>query len=111
MLPTKLLQLALGTADDLTVTSVRMPPTMTTRDSRAVMRTIEPGNDASCSHCDLPVKFAARVQLRQVIANIYVDGRWDRVEHFHPVCYDEAGLPYGALIPESSTSGPGRSRR
>jgi len=30
-----------------------------------------------------PVKFVARGQLRQVIANVYVDGRLDRVEHFH----------------------------
>ena len=41
------------------------------------------------------MKFAAKVQRQQVIANVYVDGRWNRVEHFHAECYDEAGLPYG----------------
>jgi hypothetical protein len=31
----------------------------------------------------------------QVIANVYVDGRWNRVEHFHEECYGEADAPYG----------------
>jgi hypothetical protein len=63
--------------------------------SRAVERTIEPGNAAVCTHCGAPVKFVARAQLRQVIANVYVDGTWARVEHFHADCYTEAGMPYG----------------
>jgi hypothetical protein len=63
--------------------------------SRAVERTVEPGNSAVCSHCGAPVKFVARAQLRQVIANVYVEGTWDRVEHFHADCYGEAGEPYG----------------
>jgi len=63
--------------------------------SRAVERAIEPGNSAICAHCGQPVKFVARAQLRQVIANVYVDGTWDRVEHFHADCYVEAGAPYG----------------
>lgn len=63
--------------------------------SRAVERTVEPGNSAVCSHCGAPVKFVARAQLRQVIANVYVEGAWDRVEHFHSECYGEAGEPYG----------------
>lgn len=63
--------------------------------SRAVVRSIEPGNSANCAHCGAPVKFVARAQLRQVIANVYKDGDWDRVEHFHADCYDEAQQPYG----------------
>jgi hypothetical protein len=63
--------------------------------SRAVERAIEPGNSAICAHCGQPVKFVARAQLRQVIANVYVDGSWDRVEHFHADCYVEASSPYG----------------
>jgi hypothetical protein len=42
------------------------------------------------------VKFVARAQLRQVIANVYVDGTWDRVEHYHADCYQESGEPYGS---------------
>ena len=64
-------------------------------ESRAVTRTIEPGNSAICVHCGAPVKFVARAQGRQVIANVYKDGAWDRVEHFHADCYGEAGEPYG----------------
>ncbi len=63
--------------------------------SRAVERLVEPGNSAVCVHCGAPVKFVARAQLRQVIANVYVDGTWDRVEHYHHDCYVEAGEPYG----------------
>ena len=63
--------------------------------SRAVERAIEPGNSAICAHCGAPVKFVARAQLRQVIANVYVDGAWNRVEHFHADCYVEADQPYG----------------
>jgi hypothetical protein len=63
--------------------------------SRAVVRFVEAGNDAVCEHCRQPVKFTARVKFRQVIANVYDNGRWQRVEHFHEECYDEAGQPYG----------------
>jgi hypothetical protein len=65
------------------------------RSSRAVVRPIEPGNSAMCAHCGAQVKFVARAQLRQVIANVYEDGNWMRVEHFHAECYDQAGQPYG----------------
>jgi hypothetical protein len=65
-------------------------------ESRAVVRTVEPGSSAICAHCGAPVKFVARAQLRQVIANVYVGGTWDRVEHFHADCYEEAGAPYGS---------------
>ena len=64
--------------------------------SRAVTRIVEAGNSAVCAGCGLPVKFRARIRLTQVIANVYVDGVWDRVEHFHSECYDMAGQPYGS---------------
>jgi hypothetical protein len=63
--------------------------------SRAVERPIEAGNSAVCVFCGDPVKFVARAHLRQVIANVYVDGTWARVEHFHADCYGSAGAPYG----------------
>lgn len=63
--------------------------------SRAVERLVEPGNSALCARCGAPVKFVARAQHRQVIANVYVDGTWDRVEHYHYDCYVEAGQAYG----------------
>ena len=63
--------------------------------SRAAIRTIEAGNTAMCATCGAPVKFVARQQLRQVIANVYEDGTWKRVEHYHADCYFEAGSPYG----------------
>ncbi len=63
--------------------------------SRAVVRTVEAGNSAMCAHCGAQVKFVARAQLRQVIANVYENGAWKRVEHFHADCYIEAGQPYG----------------
>ena len=63
--------------------------------SRAVLRFVEAGNDAVCEHCHLPVKFVARVKGRQVIANVYENGRWDRVEHYHEECYLGSDEPYG----------------
>jgi len=66
-----------------------------TNASRAVTRPIEPGNSAVCTHCGTPVKFVARTQGKQVIANVYENGTWVRVEHFHADCYGQAGEPYG----------------
>ena len=63
--------------------------------SRAVTRLIEAGNSANCAGCRLPVKFRAKSRLQQVIANVYHDGVWNRVEHYHLDCYDNAGQPYG----------------
>ena len=75
----------------MAVTSTTEAP----RQSRAVLRRVEAGSTVLCATCRQPVKFAAKVQRQQVIANVYVEGRWDRVEHFHSECYDEAGGPYG----------------
>jgi hypothetical protein len=63
--------------------------------SRAVLRSVEPGNSAVCTVCGRAVKFSARVQNHQVIANVYDGTTWLRVEHYHADCYDEAGQPYG----------------
>jgi hypothetical protein len=72
---------------------------VTTRDkvwtSRAVERRIEPGSSVFCAACDEQVKFMAKSKLMQIICNVYVDGRWDRVEHFHALCYADAGEPHG----------------
>jgi hypothetical protein len=64
--------------------------------SRAVTRPVEAGSSVTCAACHQPVKFTAKVRLWQVIANVYVDGVWDRVEHYHADCYEEAGHPYGS---------------
>lgn len=68
-------------------------------ESRAVVRSIEPGSSVLCTHCGERVKFQAKNRLNQVICNVYVDGAWDRVEHFHEACYAEAGAPYGEPEP------------
>lgn len=65
-------------------------------ESRAVFRPVEAGNSAVCASCSAPVKFTAKLKARQVIANVYVNGKWDRVEHYHEECYEQAGAPYGA---------------
>ena len=63
--------------------------------SRAVTRLIQAGSLTSCAHCGERVKFQARKRHMQVICNVYVNGRWDRVEHYHAPCYKDAGMPYG----------------
>ena len=72
--------------------------------TRAVVRAVEPGNDARCTLCGKQIKFAARTHPRQVIANVYVDEAWDRVDHYHEECYVESGEPYGSI---GSLGGPG----
>ena len=51
--------------------------------SRAVLREVEPGSTVECTHCGERVKFQAKMRHKQVICNVYVGRRWDRVEHFH----------------------------
>ena len=66
--------------------------------SRAVLRSVEAGSSANCSTCGKLVKFSAKTKLQQVIANVYIDQVWNRVEHFHADCYEEAGRPYGSAV-------------
>ncbi len=66
-----------------------------THSSRAVARPIPPGSTSVCQHCDEPIKFKAAATSRRIIANVYVNERWDRVEIYHPDCYSMAGEPYG----------------
>lgn len=63
--------------------------------SRAVVRPIEAGSSTECAACGERVKFQAKIKAQQVICNVYVRGRWDRVEHYHFACYEQAGEPYG----------------
>ncbi len=70
-------------------------PTKPRLSSRAVLRRVEAGNSALCTGCGEPVKFSAKAQRQQVICNVYVGDRWDRVEHYHDACYEAAGEPYG----------------
>ncbi len=63
--------------------------------SRAVIRSIDAGNSAYCAHCDELIKFRAKVRAQQVICNVYVKGKWDRVEHYHLECYTLADSPFG----------------
>jgi hypothetical protein len=72
--------------------------------SRAVLRSIEAGSSAICVTCDEQVKFKAKAKAHQVICNVYVDGIWDRVEHYHLECYEAAARPYG----EPATNAPMR---
>jgi hypothetical protein len=68
-----------------------------TRTSRAVLRDVEPGSTVECVKCGERVKFQAKIRHKQVICNVYVDGQWNRVEHFHADCYGPAGEPHGPV--------------
>lgn len=65
--------------------------------SRAVLRDVEPGSTVECALCGERVKFQAKMRHKQVICNVYVGKRWDRVEHYHAQCYTEAGEPHGEV--------------
>lgn len=75
--------------------------------TRAVLRDVEPGSTVDCRHCGEQIRFQARTRPKQVICNVYESGRWDRVEHFHEVCYHEAREPHGVV----DTTPPPRNRR
>jgi hypothetical protein len=64
---------------------------MTGLDTRAILRPVNTGSEARCWVCAERIKFNAKDRRQlQVIANVYEDGVWRRVEHFHPSpCYDE----------------------
>ena len=64
--------------------------------SRAVTRTVDAGNSAYCAVCEELIKFRARIRADHIICNVYVNNKWDRVEHYHPECYKKAKSPYGA---------------
>ena len=64
--------------------------------TRAVIRSIDPGCAATCAACGQAVKFAAKVKAQQVICNVYVKTKWNRVEHYHLACYITAGSPHGS---------------
>lgn len=75
--------------------------------TRAVELLIRPGLAVHCAQCDKAIKFEATKGSRQIVANIYKRSKWDRVEHFHPACYDDAGMPYG----EADTTNATRLKR
>lgn len=85
--------MARGTA---TATRTKTPSRPKAWKSRAVLRPIEAGNFAECAFCGDRVKFQAKIRKQQVICNVYIGGRWDRVEHFHSECYDAGGEPFGS---------------
>jgi hypothetical protein len=63
--------------------------------SRAVIRLIEAGSMSDCRECGKQVKFRARQRDQQVICNVYENGVWRRVEHYHLDCYHQADAPHG----------------
>ncbi|HSH31818.1 MAG TPA: hypothetical protein VK963_04105 [Candidatus Saccharimonadales bacterium] len=65
--------------------------------SRAVPRKVQPGSTAvPCWHCPEVIGFRGHNRpTHQVICNIYADGRWTHVEHYHLECYRQVGSPYG----------------
>jgi len=83
--------------------------TPTTLGTRAVLRRVEAGSSAICAACGTQVKFMAKQNRQQAIANVYIDGRWNRVEHFHAECYVEAGEPWGPAA-EQVLQPKGRAR-
>lgn len=77
----------------------------TKRTSRATTRAIEAGSRSVCTHCDQEMRFRTRERDMQVICNVYVAGLWDKVEHYHPGCYVDAGSPHGTIGDRSTTAG------
>jgi len=58
---------------------------------------VQPSNDcpeAECSGCGERIIYRAKEKPKVVTCNVYVRGKWDRIEHFHPEHYkDQHGDP------------------
>lgn len=78
--------------------------------SRAVLRSVEAGTYVDCAQCGGRIKYQAKMRNQQVICNVYEDGRWLRVEHYHHDCYVEAGEPWGSVA-DQEASHPQRIKR
>jgi hypothetical protein len=64
------------------------------------VRPVQAGADLQeeCAGCGELVVFLAKIPSRlrrQVITNVYEDGKWVKVEHWHLVCYVAEDMPYG----------------
>ena len=70
--------------------------------TRAVPRVVEPGVGGWCASLQCPtnkgwIKFEARKKNTYVICNVYEGDKWDRIELYHPNCYEREGSPHGPL--------------
>jgi hypothetical protein len=63
--------------------------------TRAVLRKIVAGSRETCCGCGGWLRFVAKKPSFEVVCNVYVGGKWDRVEHWHESCYGDAGSPHG----------------
>jgi len=78
-------------------TTIKLKNPISSADSRAVQRDVEPGSIIECTLCGERIKFQAKIRPKQAICNVYEGKNWDRVEHFHAECYSKAGEPHGPL--------------
>lgn len=56
-----------------------------------------------CNGCKKYFVWRAKKKQHVVVANVYkrprgAKPRWDRVELWHPDCYEDAGSPHGDLL-------------
>lgn len=82
--------------DSKTTAASSAAPAKSVWQSRAVLRVVQPGSWVECESCHEQVKFKVRAQNMQVICNVYDEGIWTRVEHYHADCYEGTDQPYGA---------------
>jgi hypothetical protein len=69
--------------------------------TRAVRRLIASGENVFCEGCDQWIKYQARKRRWRIVANVYVDGAWDRTEVWHESCYLAAKEPHGPPVNSS----------
>lgn len=72
--------------------------------TRAVAIKTTPGVYEWCAGCASQIRFQPWRGTRphHICANVYRRGTWDRVEHWHPTCYRQAGHPHGPILERSA---------
>ncbi len=76
-------------------------------DSRAALIVVSETEMDDCAYCE--VSITSDSDKKWIVANVYTDcclnpactkcrgtaRRWEKVEHYHPECYEAVDFPYG----------------
>ncbi len=71
--------------------------------TRAVEKPLTAGKEEycgylACEYAKRKIASSSRAPIKEVIANVYENGKWSFVVHFHVDCYNKLGQPYGPIL-------------
>lgn len=57
-----------------------------------------PHSEEFCEKCDKEILFDTTQRTYRVLCNVYVNDKWDRLECYHPECYEQTGFIHGPIL-------------